>query len=117
ESCGSDPGLTMNPEKAGTTNAFWMPTVVFDINLGLTPEILVQAFRAENIDTRAFFHPLSTHPLFQPAALTTISRDIAQRAVNLPAYADMQDDEQKRVIDTVKAIARMKANATSGQNR
>ena len=53
----SFPGLTMNPELVGTVNGAWMPTVVFDVETGITRESLQAAFAAENIDARVFFHP------------------------------------------------------------
>jgi perosamine synthetase len=103
--CNGVQGLAMNPEPPGTTNAFWMPTVVFGTDLGMTQERLLEIFNAEDIDARVFFSPLSTHPSFHSAAQTRVSHDIARRAVNLPAFHDIRRDEQERVIATVNAIA------------
>jgi dTDP-4-amino-4,6-dideoxygalactose transaminase len=62
------------------------------------------AFRAAHIDAQSCFHPLSTQPWLQRAAITHVSRDIASRAINLQAYYDL-NDEQQRVIATVRAMA------------
>ena len=40
----------LNPEPEGTINGYWMPTVVFGKNTGVTREILQQAFEAEKAD-------------------------------------------------------------------
>ena len=98
--------ISMNPEPEGTENGFWMPTVVFSPDTGITREKLQAAFTAENIDARVFFWPLSSLPSFPDAPENTIAYDLPGRAINLPSYHEMTDAEQSRVIDVVKGICR-----------
>ncbi len=95
------PGVRMNPEAAGTVNGAWMPTAVFAPELGVTRENLLQAFAAEQIDARVFFHPLSSLPMFTPRPQNTHAWDIPTRAINLPSYHDMTAAEQDRVITVI----------------
>ncbi len=97
-------GISMNPEKAGTTNGYWMPTAVFAPETGITRERLLERFKAENIDGRVFFHPLSSLPMFCPQPENRISYDIPARAINLPSYHDLTSADQDRVIDAVKFV-------------
>ena len=83
------PGVSMNPEPAGTVNGAWMPTVVFDAITGVTRETLQSAFAAENIDARVFFHPLSSLPMFDDQPQNRFAWDIPGRAINLPSFHDM----------------------------
>jgi perosamine synthetase len=100
------PGVAMNPEKAGTINGYWMPTVLFAPETGVTREIMLALFKAENIDGRVFFHPLSSLPMFRGHPQPRHSYDIPRRAINLPSYHDMTEAEQDRVIAVVRrAIA------------
>ncbi len=94
--------LKMNPEKAGTTNGYWMPTLVFDQSTGITREKLQAAFAIENIDARVFFHPLSSLPMFEDQLDNLNARDIPGRAINLPSYHDITDIELDRVIAVIK---------------
>lgn len=96
--------LTMNPEPAGTVNGAWMPTVVFSPDTRVTREQLQAAFAAENIDARVFFHPLSSLQMFGSSSGARRSADIAQRAINLPSYHGMTDEEQQRVTSVVKGV-------------
>ncbi|MCW7755398.1 DegT/DnrJ/EryC1/StrS family aminotransferase [Desulfobotulus sp. H1] len=96
------PGVTMNPEKPGTVNGYWMPTVVFGPETGISREKLIRAFAAENIDARVFFWPLSDLDPFKGNAFNLNSRDIADRSINLPAYHDMVKASQDRVIAVIK---------------
>lgn len=101
------PGLKMNPEKPETVNGFWMPTVVFAQETGVTREALLAEFRKENIDGRVFFYPLSSLPMFNRSKLRgcmTNSYQISGRAINLPSYHDLDTKQQDIVIKHVKVI-------------
>ncbi len=97
------PGVTMNPEEFGTTNGYWMPTAVIAQETGATRERLLELFKAENIDGRVFFQPLSSLPMFQPIPSNRNSYDLPARAINLPSYHDLTNADQDRVINTVKS--------------
>lgn len=97
-------GVELNPEPPDGVNGAWMPTAVFDAATGVTREALQQAFAERNIDARVFFHPLSTLPFFGAGLGSPIAADIAARAINLPSYHDMTDDDQARVASVVRAM-------------
>jgi perosamine synthetase len=99
-------GVAMNPEPIGTLNGFWMPTVVFDGGSGVTRDEIQTAFAAANIDARVFFWPLSSTPPFRGGEVTNndVASSLAARAINLPAYHDMTDEEQARVMDVIHQI-------------
>jgi len=90
-------GLTMNPEKPDTINGFWMPTVVFGKQTGITRERLQNTFLAESIDARVFFYPLSSLAIFEGQSENLNSYDISSRAINLPSYYDLSEEEICRV--------------------
>ena len=94
----------MNPEPTGTQNGAWMPTVVFAPETGITRERLQAAFAALDIDARVFFHPLSSLPMFAGARGGALAADIATRAINLPSFHDMTDDEQRRVVAPLREL-------------
>jgi len=96
------PGLTMNPEKPGTVNGYWMPTAVFAPETEVTPDKLLEQFKADNIDGRVFFHPLSSLPMLQPKLTNGNSYDLPVRSINLPSYHDLTNADQDRVIQAVK---------------
>ncbi len=93
--------ISMNPEPAEMQNGFWMPTAAFAPETGVNREGLQAAFAAANIDARVFFWPLSSLPPFEPVAHNINSYGIPNRAINLPSYHDMGNDEINRVCSTV----------------
>lgn len=102
----TSPTVKMNPESPGTVIGAWMPTVVFDIHTGITRQILMKAFSAENIDARVFFYPLSSLPMFKTNKRCQVAWDIPGRAINLPSYHDMSEDDLVRVCLALKNVQR-----------
>lgn len=98
-------GNSMNPEPTGTRNGFWMPTLVFPRETGVTRERLQAAFAAENIDARVFFWPLSSLPPFsEQAGRNATAHDLPGRAINLPSYHDMTTEELDRVANILLQV-------------
>jgi perosamine synthetase len=100
----SVPGISLNPERQGTVNGAWMPTVVFDKSTGVTRERLQSVFALADIDARVFFHPLSALPMFENQSQNIHAHDIPTRAINLPSYHDMADHDIERVCSVVGSL-------------
>ncbi len=97
-------GATMNPEPVGTLNGFWMPTIVFAPDMGITRQALQTGFANDNIDARIFFHPLSSLPMFETKVENTLAYAIPCRAINLPSYHDITGPELDRVCSVMSDI-------------
>lgn len=98
------PGVRINPELEGTVNGAWMPTLVFAPETGITRERLQATFTAENVDARVFFWPLSSLPMFEPIKANVQAWDIPTRAVNLPSYHDITEDDIDRVVAILTSL-------------
>jgi perosamine synthetase len=99
----SDLPLAMNPEPAGTVNGYWMPTIVADEGVAFDREALLMAFKADAIDGRVFFWPLSQLPMFSPLPNNKVAYGLQQRALNLPSYHDLSEAEIEHVVGHVRA--------------
>jgi perosamine synthetase len=93
--------ISINPTDDGCINGAWMPTLVFQPELGITREILQNAFINENIDARVFFWPLSSLPMFKSVPTNLNAWDIPNRAINLPSYHDMTEDDLQKIGNLV----------------
>jgi perosamine synthetase len=96
--------LRMNPEAVGTVNGYWMPTIVVDARKPFDRSALQASFKADNIDARVFFWPLSSLPSFESRPEHAVSHSLASSAMNLPSYHDMTGEEQDRVIACVSRL-------------
>ena len=101
-------GLTLNAEPAGTRNSYWMVTALFDPLLGLDKSKVRAHLAAREIDSRPFFHPLSSLPAYRerPQAKAARERNQVSRAlgpwgVNLPSALSLTEEQVERVCRAV----------------
>jgi perosamine synthetase len=99
----SDLALDMNPEPVGTTNGYWMPTIVVHRDVRFARDEVLAAFREDNIDGRVFFWPLSMLSMFDRRPENEVSYRLHSRAINLPTYHDLDNSEMDRVIRVLRS--------------
>lgn len=74
------------------------------------PELIIQALEAENIESRRFWKPMHTQPLFQDKLLysslseRSVGEDLFERAVCLPSGTAMDEAQQQRVMKTIRSV-------------
>jgi len=97
-------GITLNAEPEGTLNAYWMVTIVLDPKLGLNKTQLMERLSQHGIDTRPFFHPLSSIPAYEDSKQAHIARErnkavygISPYSINLPSALSLGKEEIKTV--------------------
>jgi perosamine synthetase len=104
-------GVTLNYEAPGTHNTYWMVTILTDRALGLGHKRMMDHFDARQIETRPFFHPLSSLPAFEAAPDAVLARtrnvhsyDISPRALNLPSALMLDEAQVDRVCSAVREL-------------
>jgi perosamine synthetase len=105
------PNIVLNPEPATTLNAFWMVTAVIDPSLGIDKDYLGRKLNVKNIDSRPFFHPLSSIPAYRnlPQARRARERNltsykICPYGINLPSALNMTKEKVDYVCDALMRI-------------
>ncbi len=96
--------LEINAEQTDCNLGCWMPTVVFSSQSKITRELLQKEFKNEGVDARIFFWPLSGLPMFEPKPENLFAYDIPTRAINLPSYHDITDEQIKIVLDVIQRV-------------
>jgi perosamine synthetase len=94
--------IDMNPEPPGTTNGYWMPTIVPRRGYAHDREMLLRMFAENNVDGRVFFWPLSTLGMFPAHPEHAESHRLGTTGLNLPSYHDLTPKEMDRVIALVR---------------
>ncbi|HTZ42129.1 MAG TPA: DegT/DnrJ/EryC1/StrS family aminotransferase, partial [Candidatus Omnitrophota bacterium] len=105
--------IKINPELENTKNCFWMPTAVLDKSLGIQSEELINLFQSNSIDARPFFYPLSSLPMFKEKRENTVSYDISSRAINLPSYHDLTNEQVVYVCNLLRSFLKSKTSQIS----
>lgn len=88
---------SLNPEPENTRNAYWLPTAVFDRDIHFDREGFFALCKENGIDSRPFFFPLTSLPMFEEKKENTVAYDIYTRGVNLPSYHDITKIDVQRI--------------------
>lgn len=94
----------LNPEFENTKNSYWLPTIVFDKSLNFNRTAFFEICKENNIDTRPFFFPLSSLPMFENREDNRVAYDIYNRAINLPSFHDIEIDQIMIVVNSIKKM-------------
>jgi perosamine synthetase len=92
----------LNPELENTKNSYWLPTIVFDKSLNFNRTAFFEICKENNIDSRPFFFPLSSLPMFETKKENIVSYDIYERGINLPSFHNLTYEEAKKIVKTLK---------------
>lgn len=84
-------------------HAYWMTSIVLEnSNAGQRDQVMA-ALANENIETRPFFYPLHTLPMYwavQESALP-VSERLGEAGISLPSSATLTDGDQERVTESL----------------
>ena len=110
-------GITLNAEPEGTLNTYWMVTIVLHYETGLNKSQLIERLSQHGIDTRPFFHPLSSIPAYKDTKQADVARHrnkiayrISPYAINLPSALNLTRKNVIRVCNTLKEILNNEQN-------
>jgi perosamine synthetase len=91
----------MNPELPGTYNSYWMPTLLIDHRFKVDRDGLIAYLKNNGIDSRPFFYPLSSLPMFEDRRSNTVAYDLYHRGINLPSHQDLSAGDAGYVAEKI----------------
>jgi perosamine synthetase len=108
------PGITLNAERSWARSIYWMTSIVLDERLGLKRDDVIAGLKARHVDSRPFFPPMSSFPMFQSmAAQNTVAYRISRNGINLPSGHNLTEDDVdvvcKTLLDVLPVRSRMAA--------
>lgn len=103
--------VTLNDERPGTRNSYWMVTAIIDPERDMDKVRLGELLGARNIDTRPVFHPLSSLSAYAHLAGTEAARErnktsyaISPYGLNLPSGLNLERDDVRFVCDALREV-------------
>lgn len=103
--------IALNAEPPGLRNSYWMVTLVWDRQGRPDQRRLQDELDRRGIDTRPFFHPLSSLPAYQHHPQSGPARDrnrvaygLRDRALNLPSALNLTEGQVDRVCREVSSL-------------
>jgi perosamine synthetase len=109
EELGGEAGIELSPNESWAESVFWIACAVFDEQRFGPRDRLMAALGEAGIETRPFFYPLHTLPMYRDdndASDFPIAEGLARRGVNLPSSATLTREEVAYVCERVRGLAR-----------
>ncbi len=110
---GGLPGLTFMSESGDTNCNHWLTVITMDpAQTSVRPMEVIAALDSENIEARPVWKPMHLQPLFSQCQYFThlegesVSDSLFNNGLCLPSGSAMTEEEQSRVIDTVRSCFR-----------
>lgn len=106
------PGLTLPPEKEGFANSHWMFGVLVDRHgFGMDKDELRKKLAARGIETRSFFVPIHTQPVYRrlfAGQRYPVAERLCRDGLYLPSGTTLTNNDIERVIEAVKRIRQIR---------
>ncbi len=99
------PGLTLPPQAEWASNVYWMYSVLVDDQFGMSRDKIRDKLNQADIETRPFFYPVHTLPMYNTGQSLPIAEDLAQRGLNLPSGATLTSEQIDYICDTLLTLA------------
>lgn len=98
------PGLRLNREARGTTNSYWMICAEIEGIDATTRDRLCSSLRAQGVDTRPYFYPMSDMPYIQGPANTPIAHRLSACGFNLPTHISLNPADLDSICKVVRRV-------------
>lgn len=101
------PGISFQEEGPGSRSICWMTSIVVDQSI-VTRTAITEALRAEGIDTRHVFPPISAYPIWgakrgEPGA---VASRLGSAGINLPSGVRLSRASVARVAEVIDRVVR-----------
>jgi pyridoxal phosphate-dependent aminotransferase EpsN len=102
------PGITLMPQAAFGRPTNWLSCFLIDEKLfGSTRDELIRALDQADVESRPVWKPMHLQPLFEGCERYggVVAEDLFNRGICLPSSSSLCEEEQLRVINSVRKQA------------
>ena len=97
------PGVRLNAERPWARNNYWMSSLLLEEGGKRRRDGVMASLKQEGIDSRPFFRPLSSFPMYASRAdENPIAYEIAASGINLPSGHNLTEQEIDRICSVVR---------------
>jgi len=104
------PEITMQLEMPWANCVYWMTSIVLNHNIALSRDEIINKLTKEGIETRPFFYPMHTLPMYTSMVRKynlNIAEQVSSHGINLPTYADLNSKDIEYICDRlIKSLSK-----------
>lgn len=105
------PAITMNPMNPDGEANNWLSGMVIDKESGVTPDMVLDALEAQNIECRPVWKPMELQPVFEQYDFfahnddgSSVGADIFARGLCLPSDIKNTPEDMERIISIIRGV-------------
>jgi perosamine synthetase len=95
--------VRLNRVKNWAKSAFWMVCLEVDWLDETRRDAFMRSLRERGVDSRPYFHTLSSMPMYEQASLSVAARK-SRTGLNLPSFFDLTQKDVARICDAVNEL-------------
>lgn len=97
--------ISLNTERPDCFSIYWMSSLVLGEKVSMARDALSKELRKRQIDTRPFFEPISSFPMFRSMEVNNpVAYSVPRRGVNLPSGHNRTEEEIDYICSHVRDI-------------
>jgi len=97
-------GLTLPVEAKDCKHVYWMYSILIEKEFGISRDKVIARLKEEGIDTRPFFYPMHTLPMYRDDGPFPVSDTLSRKGLNLPSATTLGKAEIERICKVIKMI-------------
>ena len=100
-------GIRLPKTAPWAKNVYWMYSIVVDPAVsGITRDGIIQKLQNRGIETRPFFRPVHTQPIYSAYKKTKLPNTefLSLRGLNLPSSANLDEEQVRRISKIIKSV-------------
>jgi perosamine synthetase len=99
-------GVTIPPDAPDAESVYWLYSVLVNERaFGMSRDDVMAALHSEGIETRPFFPPIHTQPIYATGQSLPVSEDLAATGLNLPSAPNLRQEDAQRVARALSRLA------------
>ena len=102
ERLGALPGIHLPPDEPWADNVFWLYSILVNPKVfGKSRDELMAYLSKEGIETRPFFPPIHTQPIYNIDKHLIVAEQLSATGLSLPSAIGLRIEDIERVVDAM----------------
>jgi len=86
-------GITCPPQAPWAENVYWMFAPLIEPEFGLDRDTVMGRLREKGIESRPFFYPIHTMPMYNTGQSLPVAESLSARGINLPSGTNLTEEQ------------------------
>jgi len=94
-------GITLPPNRKWANNMYWLFTILVEKNYKYSYSLLIDKLSSEEIETRPFFPPVHTQPIYNTGQKLPIAESLYSKGLCLPSFVGLSPTNISHITDII----------------